>query len=609
MLVQLMTRLAASASFEGSDQLNAEGRLENDRREALREAARTFDLTLTALRDGGQAPYLPGESVKLLASEDTLIRAQLDRVRATWDTYSQALEVFLDPNQEPITVSEALSRIESLSPQLVEGADQVVRLYEAQARQKVIRLRWVQAAFLIAAMALLTGGAWSIRRSVLVSLRALNLAAERIGAGDLSSPVALQGPREVKRVADTLEATRARLLASQQELMEWANTLEERVARRTRELEALYQVSREIASRLDIQHVLRSVTEKAGQLLGGEVAFLCLVDDDGKALTLQANSGAPEAVITSRTEARAPLPALVLTSDQALPCGVEGCHGVCGIIAAPFRVSHLAAPLRLGERAIGALCVGSSRESAFSGEEQFVLTRLANSAAIALENARLFSQAERLATLEERQRIAAEMHDGLAQTLNYLRLTCHLAQLKIDLGEYDQARQVLAKVQQALDRAEYETRRAIASLEENLPLHFTLQEQLESLAEEFNQKHHGVRWQTNLAVPLLISPHEAEQVLRVAREALQNACHHSGAKVITLSLERIDGHAQVVVVDDGHGFDPGRLPPDDERGHFGLKIMRARAARLGGELEVRSAAGQGTQVRLIWPLARQDEGQ
>jgi signal transduction histidine kinase len=179
--------------------------------------------------------------------------------------------------------------------------------------------------------------------------------------------------------------------------------------------------------------------------------------------------------------------------------------------------------------------------------------------------------------------------------------------MKIEQGEIGQAREVLGKVQQALDRAESETRRAIASLEENLPLRFTLQEQLESLVEEFNQKHRGVRWQTNLTAPLLIPPRDAEQVLRVVREALQNACHHSGASVITLILERIDGHAQVQVLDDGHGFDPEKIPEDDPRGHFGLKIMRARAARLGGELEVCSTAGQGTQVRLTWPLVSQGE--
>lgn len=605
MLLQLMTRLALESNPH--DPLKDAGESVDSRREALQEAVNTFELTLSALQDGGQAPYLPGESVVLPRTTNAQILAQLSRVEETWQVFRQAMAVVLNPSPDEASLSEAFRSIEDLSPQLLEKADQAVRLFEAQAHGKVIWLRWVQIGFLIAALALVAGGAWSIRRSVIASLLALNRAAERIGEGDLSSAVNLRGPREVERLADTLEKTRTQLLASRQELVEWASTLEERVARRTRELEALYQVSREIASRLEIQHVLRSVTDKARQLLEAEVAFLCLVDEDGTALTLQANSGAPEAVYAAKTRVQASLPALVLASDRALPCGVEGCQGACRIIAPPYRVSHLAAPLRIGERVIGALCVGSSHENSFSTEEQFVLTRLANSAAIALENARLYARAEQLATMEERQRIAAEMHDGLAQTLNYLRLTCHLAQMKIEQGEIEQAQDVLGKVQQALDRAERETRRAIASLEENLPLHFTLQEQLESLVEEFNQKHRGVHWQTNLTAPLLISPHEAEQVLRVVREALQNACHHSGASVITLTLERIDGHMQVLVVDDGHGFDPEKIPEDDPRGHFGLKIMRARAARLGGELEVRSTAGQGTRVRLTWPLIRQGE--
>lgn len=603
MLLQLMTRLALESSSEDSD--GGDPNSEDARRQALQEAVDTFDLTLSALQYGGEAPYLPGEAVMLPRATNSQIFAHLALLQETWESFRGAMALIEEPSRDAVLTSEALRTIETLSPQLVEQADQVVRLFEAQARNKVIWLRWVQITFLGVALALLTGGAWSMRRSVIASLQALNRAAERIGQGDLSSPVILHGPREVKHLADTLEEARVQLLASRQELLEWANTLEDRVARRTRELEALYQVSREIASRLDIQHVLRSVTEKAGQLIEADVAFLCLVDEDGKALTLQANSGATDAVHAAKTKVNAPLPALVLASDQALPCGVEGCHGACGIIAPPYRVSHLAAPLRLGERVIGALCVGSSRENAFSTEEQFVLTRLANSAAIALENARLYARAEQLATMEERQRIAAEMHDGLAQTLNYLRLTCHLAQMKIEEGEIGHGREVLGKVQQALDRAEGETRRAIASLEENLPLRFTLQEQLESLVEEFNQKYHGVRWQTNLTAPLLIPPQDAEQVLRVVREALQNACHHSGASVITLLLDQIDGHAQVQVLDDGRGFDPENIPEDDQRGHFGLKIMRARAARLGGKLEVRSTTGQGTQVRLTWPLLKQ----
>ncbi len=91
-------------------------------------------------------------------------------------------------------------------------------------------------------------------------------------------------------------------------------------------------------------------------------------------------------------------------------------------MAAPYRTSHIAAPLKIEQQVIGALCVGSKSQNEFSEEATNALTKLANVAAVALQNARLYNQAERLATSEERQRIAAEMHDGLAQTLSYTKL-------------------------------------------------------------------------------------------------------------------------------------------------------------------------------------------
>ena len=108
----------------------------------------------------------------------------------------------------------------------------------------------------LAAIALLLLGSWSTRHSILKPLKALSHSAERIGAGDLDTAVQVQGLEEVKVLAATLESTRAQLKSTQQELLAWANQLEQRVDQRTRELNALYDVNREISSRLDTQHVL-----------------------------------------------------------------------------------------------------------------------------------------------------------------------------------------------------------------------------------------------------------------------------------------------------------------------------------------------------------------
>jgi two-component system nitrate/nitrite sensor histidine kinase NarX len=475
--------------------------------------------------------------------------------------------------------------------------------YWGIAAQKLVFLRWVQAGFLAAALGLLGLAIYWIRRSILKPLRELEAAAGRIGQGDLDTPVQSQGLQEIRELAETIEKTRLQLLHSQQELIAWGNTLEERVGQRTRELEVLYWVSKDISSRLDLQHVLSSVTEQAHRLLEAEVALLCLITEDKKALSLHSASGVAEAVVRSHSSVNETLPSLVLAGEGALSCGQDGCLGSCGIIAAPYRASHLAAPLRMGERVIGALCVGSSRGVAFSSEAQLLLTRLANSAAIAIENARLYDQAERLATLEERQRLAAELHDGMAQTINFLRLSVYQIEDLAQKGEHAQVRLAFGRLEQALNQLESELRRSIASLQDDIPRFYPLQQQLADLAEEMSGEGQRVRWETSLIVPLILSDDQAEQVLRVAREALLNARRHSHASTISLRLARDGGQAKVIVEDDGRGFDSQQAPAKDGGQRFGLKIMRARAARLGGQVEILSSPGQGARITLTWPIA------
>jgi len=592
MLGQQMIRLALEIEKEGVD----------DHALELKNSADSFEQTLQALKNGGTASDLSGRTVDLPPARDRQLLSQLDQVEQTWGAIRAPLEVVLNSEPGEAQFNAAVKSMEQISPDLVRQSDDVVRLYEATANRKISLLRWMQIGFFTAALVLLGIGALITRKSVLRPLKDLRIAAERIGSGDLDTPLQVAGAGEMRLLADTFEVTRQRLLDSQKELLAWTDSLEERVQRRTRELEGLYQVSRDISSRLDIRDVLSSITQQACLLLNAEVAFLCLVDETGQVLNLHASSGPTEAVVRSSAFLHDPIPSQVLAGERTLPCGVDGCLGSCGIVDAPYRVSQLVAPLRMGERVIGALCVGSSSLAAFSQEAEHLLNRLANSAAIALENARLYAQAERLATLEERQRLAAEMHDGLAQTLNYLRLAVYSADAQIDSGQQAEALATLERMLRALNQADSEVRRAITSLQEDFPLYYTLQEQLAKLAEEFSAGNSKVKWVTSLKVPLVLPPEETEQVLRFSREALLNACRHSQARHITLRLEQDDGQARAVVEDDGQGFDPSAAPESDGRPHFGLKIMDARASRVGGKVEIFSTLGKGTRVTLTWPL-------
>lgn len=598
MLIQQMARQAAALA-QGDQSTN---------RQELVDSMETFTLTLAALEEGGSVPYIRGEKVSLPGAVDPQLTAELGRLRELWAPFRLELEEILTGPPESAEASAA--RVQNQVAALVAQADLVVREFENAAAAKVEVLRWGQALFLASAILLLVAGWVIVRRSIILPLQELRRSTERIAHGNLEDAVAVGGSGEIQNLSASFEYMRGRLLASKQELRDWAQTLEEKVRQRTGELEALYSVSSEITARLDIHQVLNTITENTRRLLGGDLAFLCLQDETGKTLRLHAANGPERAVARSISPVDAPFTGQVLQGREAITCEAAGCNGYCLIVAEPYRTSHLAAPLYAGNRVIGALCVGSSREQAFSKEASEMLTKLANVAAIALENARLYDQAERAAVLEERQRIAADMHDGLAQTLSYLHLMVDTAQTQLEAGQFESAIASLEKSESAIGQASQDIRRAIASLQEDFPLNYTLQDQIRELAAEFAGEEVQVNCRVQESKPLLLPPRQSEQVLRVAREALLNAVRHSQARQVDLTFEKADQQACLAVSDNGVGFDVDQSSsPREQRHHFGLNIMRARAAQLNGNLDVHSRPGDGTRVVLTWPLVGVEQGE
>jgi two-component system nitrate/nitrite sensor histidine kinase NarX len=583
MLVQQMTRLALQL-HDGDESVSA----------ALKKSEQTFSQTLSALRNGGSAPYLTDSAVNLPVTLDPQLLTALDEMDSSWNQYRSTLDA-MDSSAASASQQSAL---ETQSDDLLQKADVVVRLYEASSTAKVNRLRAIQITFLACALALLTVGAWITRRSLLKPLQDLSLAAKRLGENDLVTPIQVEGPAEMRTLSQAFDEMRSRLHAAREELLQANVTLEQRVAQRTQELETLNEVSREISSRLDIQQVLNSVTDKARTLLGGDIASLCLVDTNQHWLKLQAVSGPRHAIVGDTMPAHTDFTDTVMEGGQAMICGMSACHGGCRMLSEEYRASHLAAPLRVGDRVIGALCVGSPSQNQFAVESADMLTKLANVAAIALENARLFAQAERVATLEERRRVAAEMHDGLGQTLSYLGLMTDQVVEFLSEGQDEAALERLQKTRQTIDKATREVRRAINKLMDDASAPKDLCARLRDTLEKIASQHDLESvWRSDSDTAPECPPQTAEQIDNVVREALINAARHANAKRVSVHVG-MDGEDYFVIVeDDGKGFDASQPEPS---GHFGLRVMQARAAHIGGRLEVESEQGRGTRIRLRW---------
>lgn len=588
MLAQQMARLA----------VEVDGTAAVDR--TLLEAEQIFDQTQAALREGGVAPYLSDLPVTLPAARDAGILTALHQVDLAWGDFRALVGESPQSLRGNSSLTATRQFIEASASTLVERADLVVRLYEASATAKVNRLRAVQLGFLAGALLLLATGAWVTRQSVLAPLQGLKQAATRLGENDLDSVVHIEGPSELQALSESFDVMRQNLRASRSELLDLMTTLEARVAQRTRELNALNEVSREIASQLDVRQVLTSVTAKAATLLSGDAAMLCLLDEAGHYLQLEAASGVAIAATNTEPASSVDLAAEVLSSRRALVCSHGRCIGGCNLLTNAQAASHVVAPLRIGENVIGALCVSSSRPNHFADEEAEVVTKLANTAAVALQNAQLYAQAERAAALEERNRIAADMHDGLGQTLSYLGLvTDQTVDLLAD-GQGEAALAQLERIRQTIEQGTRQVRQTIEHLLDRPRSTPELSDLVQQTACEVAEKY-GAQVQCRGERDAgQLSRQAAEQIINITREATENACRHAHAQVIRVHSGRENGHGYVRIEDDGCGFDPA-APGAEPRGHFGLQVMKARAAHIGGKCLIESAPGAGTRVTLTFP--------
>lgn len=207
---------------------------------------------------------------------------------------------------------------------------------------------------------------------------------------------------------------------------------------------------------------------------------------------------------------------------------------------------------------------------------------------------------KQVAVIEERQRIASEMHDGLAQTLTYLHMKTEEAAEFVQNGRSDQLAIELNNMQQTIDQASVDVRRVITSLTEPPHQRQSLQNLLNDMINRAKEESGlSIQLRTHLDKPIFLIPAQREQVSRVISEALLNAVRHAQAKEICVQVEAKGDTMEIVVADNGRGFDPNGNAAT-KKDHFGLSIMRARAAHLDGQLFIQSNPGMGTHVSLSW---------
>ncbi|MBO7940430.1 GAF domain-containing sensor histidine kinase [Streptomyces sp. S9] len=357
---------------------------------------------------------------------------------------------------------------------------------------------------------------------------------------------------------------------------------------------------------LEVRDVLKTIVASARELLDAQYAALGVPDDHGGFAQFVVDG-----VSDRQWKAIGPLPRqhgiLAAMLHQARPerlADVRKDPRFEGWPAAhPEMSDFLGLPIRDGDEILGALflanknCPKLEGSCGFTEDDEELLATLAQHAAIALTNARLYERSRELTIAEERSRLAHELHDAVAQKLFSLRLTAQAAAALVDRdpsrakGELQQVAALAAEAADELRAAVVELRPA--ALDED-GLVATLRTQIQVL----DRAHTARVTFTSRGVRALPAAQE-EALLRVAQEALHNALRHSGAAQVDVTLHKRGTATVLRVTDDGGGFEPAATRRAGR--HLGLVSMRDRAGSVGGTLTVESAPGKGTTIEMEAP--------
>ena len=387
-------------------------------------------------------------------------------------------------------------------------------------------------------------------------------------------------------------------------------------ADRSRALATLHELSQAvltISRHLNTDEALRRIVRTARELVGAEYAALGVPDGAGSFARFLV-----EGVSDEQWAAIGPLPRQhgmlsVMLHDprpQRLDDITADPRFGWWPKAHPRLTAFLGVPIRDCDEILGALFLGNTRSvgegGGFTEEDEELLGVLAAHAAIALTHARLYERERELAIVEERTRLARELHDAVAQKLFALRLTAEAAAGLIE-SDPRRARAHVGQISALAREAAEELRAAVgelrpAELDED-GLVAAMRKQIDVI-DRAHQSRGGPRVVFRDEPISALPPAHEQVVLRVAQEALHNALRHAAAKRIELSVTPLPrGGAVLTVIDDGAGFEPGTGSAGGERG-LGLVSMRERADSVGGKVLVTSAPGQGTTVRLEVPGGR-----
>ena len=434
-------------------------------------------------------------------------------------------------------------------------------------------------------------------RHITHPIQKLIKASEQVTAGQFKQRIEVKTGDEIETLADQFNLMSA-------ELDDSFSSLEKKVADRTRELAIMNSIISVASHSLDIHEILDEALNKTVEQMGFEAGAAFRLESDATSAILMAQRGFEPAIAVDLVNSSAITIQGNITDHQSKVTAFEikdfPDEKLRSQLARSSFQMLIYVPLSTKGRNLGFFILGKHTLIPCSPEEFSLLSSIGQQIGVAMENARLYEQAEYAAIAAERNRLARELHDAVTQTLFSASLIADVIP-RIWKRNPEEGLQNLEELRQLTRGALAEMRTMLLEMRPESLERSDIKSLLTQLADAFlGRARIPLDLQMNGDCELT---HEVKVVFyRVAQEALNNIAKHSGARQVILHLDCQPGHMNLCIQDDGLGFDADSISPD----HMGIAIMSERASTIGARLMIESQSGQGTTVKLDWRSAWKD---
>ena len=532
---------------------------------------------------------LPGRP--LFLSTDAPLRQQFHAVTTRWDELA-------DLAHEALVEGDSTAYLAQL-PGFVAEADRLVHVLEVGNASKTTRLRILQSVLIVMACLGTMAMIFLLYRWIIRPVQTLQGGIQRMAARDFSVRVPVNNTDELGVLAQGFNRMADELQSLYEDLGEHVRQKTAELERQNRQLSALYGMTAFLNKPNDIEALCRGFLQRVMDEFHAAAGSIRVLDPSGERLHIVVSLGFSSALQESehcmRTDAcfcgEATQRGTVIIRDfrklprpEEIGCMRDGFQAVS--------VFQIVTP----EATLGTFSLHFRERTTMSPRELQLLEMLGQHLGAALDNQRLSIKARQLAVAEERNLVAQGLHDSLAQGLNFLNLQTQMLGSAVQQRRWDEVEEIVPLLKTGVSESYQDVRELLQNFRTRLGE--------ESLRKAVDDTIGRFRRQTGLNVELHLDdrdgaplhPDQQLQVLFILQEALSNVRKHAYASKVTV---RIDNHRDfgMSIRDDGEGYDPKEVAERSET-HVGLSIMRERAARLGGQLQMCSAPGQGTEVSL-----------